>query len=147
MRVRLAGEGEAGLFGGPAGNLYVVLHVKPHEYFRRRDDDIVLNVNVNIAQAALGDEVSVPTLEDEHKLSIPAGTQTGAVFRLRGHGVPHVRGSGRGDQIVVVNVAVPTHLDENQKRLLAELGKTLGDEITPQTGRNFLDRVREALGI
>jgi len=147
VRIRLAGEGEAGLYGGPPGNLYVVVHVKPHRYFRRRDDDIILNININVAQAALGDEITVPTLDGEATLVIPAGTQTGTIFRLRGKGVPHLRGSGRGDQIVIVNVAVPTHLDERQKELFAELGKTLGHEITPQEEKGFLERLKEVLGL
>jgi len=147
MRVRLAGEGEAGAHGGPSGNLYVILHVKPHRYFQRRDSDVLLNINISIAQAALGDHVMVPTLDGEEELTVPAGTQAGSVFRLRGKGVPRLRGSGRGDQIVVVNVAVPTHLDEQQRELLVQLGETLGDEITPQSPRGLFDRLREALGI
>ena len=147
MRVRLAGEGEAGTHGGPAGNLYVVLHVKPHPYFRRRDDDILLNININFAQAALGDGILVPTLNGEERLTVPPGTQAGTVFRLRNKGVPNLRGSGSGDQIVIVSVAVPTSLDEEQRHLLVELGKTLGHEITPQGGKGFFDRLKEALGI
>ncbi|OGO04742.1 MAG: molecular chaperone DnaJ, partial [Chloroflexi bacterium RBG_13_56_8] len=147
MRIRLSGEGEAGLYGGPAGNLYVILHVEPHPYFHRRDHDILLNLNITIVQAALGDEITVPTLEGEEKLSIPAGTQTGAVFRVKGAGVPNLRRSGRGDEIVIVNVAVPTHLNEEQKQLLVELGKTLGSEVIPQGGKGFFERLREALGL
>ena len=146
MRVRLAGEGEAGLHGGPAGNLYVILHVKPHRYFRRREHDILLDINVNIAQAALGDEIRVPTLDGDEKLLIPAGTQAGTVLRLKGKGVPRLRASGRGDQIIVVGVSVPTRLDEAQRHLMAELGKTLGREVTPQAEKGFLERLREALG-
>jgi molecular chaperone DnaJ len=147
MRIRLAGEGESGTFGGPAGNLYVVLHVKPHRYFRRRENDILLNININIVQAALGAEIRVPTLNGEEKLNIPAGTQTGAIFHLRGKGVPRLNRSGRGEEIVIVNVVVPTNLDAGQKRLLAELGKTLGSEVTPQEEKSFFERLREALGI
>lgn len=147
MRIRLTGEGEAGVYGGPAGNLYVVLNVKPHRYFRRRDDDILISLNINIVQAALGDEIMVPTLEDEEKLTIPAGTQTGAIFRLKDRGVPKLHRSGRGDEVVIVNVAVPTNLDAEQKRLLAELGKTLGSAVTPQEDRSLLDRLREVLRI
>jgi molecular chaperone DnaJ len=147
MRIRLTGEGEAGGNGGPAGNLYVVIHVKPHRYFQRRDTDILLNININVAQAALGDEIQVPTLEEKEKLTIPAGTQPGTVFRLRGKGVPRLRSGGRGDEVVIVNVAVPTHLDENQKRLFGELSKTLSDNITPQGEKSFFDRLRESLGI
>lgn len=147
MRMRLAGEGESGVFGGPAGNLYVVLHVKPHEYFRRREQDILLNININVAQAALGADIKVPTLEGESKLHIPPGTQTGAIFRLRGEGVPRLRGGGRGDEVVIVNVAVPTELSAHQRELLAELGKTLSSEVAPAGGKGFLDRLREALGV
>jgi len=146
-RIRLAGEGESGTYGGPAGHLYVVLRVKPHRFFRRRDDDILLNLNINIAQAALGDEILVPMLDGEQKLTIPAGTQTGATFRLRGKGVPRLRRSGRGDQIVIINVAVPTNLNAEQRELLTTLGKTLGSEVTPQEERTFLDRLRDVLGL
>lgn len=147
MQVRLAGEGEAGTYGGPAGNLYVMLHVRRHRYFHRRDDDLLLNININIAQAALGDEIVVPTLTGEEKLAIPAGTQAGTTFRLKSQGVPRLRGTGRGDQIVIVDVAVPTKLDEQQRELLMELGNSLGHEITPQGEKGFLDRLREAFGI
>ena len=146
-RIRLSGEGESGTHGGPAGNLYVVIHVKPHRYFRRHEDDLLLNLNINVAQAALGAEIRAPTLEGEEKLTIPPGTQTGAVFRLRNRGVPHLQRSGRGDQIVIINVAVPTGLDASQKRLLAELGKTLGAEAIPQEEKSFFDRFKEALGL
>lgn len=146
-RIRLTSEGEAGSYGGPAGNLYVVLHVKEHAYFQRRDVDILLHMNINVAQAALGDEITVPTLDGEQKLTIPAGTQTGAVFRLRGRGVPRIQSSGRGDQLVIVNVAIPTSLDAQQKKLFAELGASLGKEVIPQGEKSFMDRVRDALGI
>ncbi|MHB0858547.1 MAG: molecular chaperone DnaJ [Anaerolineae bacterium] len=146
-RIRLSGEGEAGTYGGPAGSLYVVLHVKPHPFFRRRDNDLLLNINVNIAQAALGGEINVPTLEGEEKLSIPEGTQTGTVFRLKGKGIPRLQRSGRGDEVIVVNVVVPTSLDAQQKKLLVELGKTLGSDVTPHEDRGFLDRIKEALGL
>jgi molecular chaperone DnaJ len=132
MRVRLGGEGEVGANGGPTGNLYVVLHVRPHRYFQRHETDVLLNIDINIAQAALGDQLTVPGLEGDETLTIPAGTQPGAVFRLRGKGVPRLRGSGRGDQIVMVNVAVPTHLSEEQRNLFTELGATLGENIKPQ---------------
>ena len=147
MRIRLAGEGEHGLNGGPPGNLYVVLHVKPHQFFTRRENDILLNMNINVAQAALGDEIRVPTLDGDEKLTIPSGTQPGTVLRMRGKGAPRLRGSGRGDQVVILNVAIPTDLDAEQRELVRELGKTLGAEVTPQAGRGFLERFKEALGI
>ncbi|MEA3407826.1 MAG: molecular chaperone DnaJ [Chloroflexota bacterium] len=147
MRIRLAGEGESGLDGGPAGNLYVVMHVKNHRYFRRRDQDILLNININVAQAALGDEILVPTLNGERQLVIPAGTQTGAIFQLKGEGVPRIRGSGRGDEIVIINVEIPESLNDQQKELFARLGETLGDEITPQEEKSFLKRLKVVLGL
>lgn len=147
MRIRLSGEGEAGLDGGPAGNLYVVLHIKPHKFFQRRDQDILLTLNVNIAQATLGDEIMVPTLEGKEKMTLPAGTQPGAVFHLKGKGVPKLQGTGRGEEIVIINVVIPTKLDAAQKKLLVELGKTLGNEITPQSEKNILERLKDALGM
>jgi len=146
-RIRLSGEGEAGLHGGPPGNLYVFIHVEPHRYFVRRENDILLNIEINVAQASLGDLVQVPTLEDTEQLRIPAGTQNGAVFRLREKGVPYLRRSGRGDQIVVVNVAIPTKLNDKQKELLRELGDTLDTDIVPQGQRGFVERLRDALGL
>ncbi len=148
-RVRLNGEGEAGVNGGPAGSLYAILHVKPHRYFRRRENDILLNMNINMVQAALGDQIVVPTLdvEGETKLNIPAGTQTGAVFHLKSKGVPKLRGAGRGDEIVIINVVIPTKLDGKQKELLKQLGETLGSDVTPQDDKNFLGRLKDVLGL
>ena len=146
-RIRLAGEGEPGLRGGQAGNLYVLLRIQPHRVFRRKGDDIVLEMGLNVSQAALGDKVTIPTLEGEEIISIPAGTQTGNVFRLRGRGVPHLRRSGRGDQLIIVQVMVPTALDERQRELFQELGETLGKEIIPQQERGFMDRLRDALNL
>jgi len=146
-RIRLSGEGEAGMLGGPAGNLYVVLHVKPHPFFRRREYDILLNLNINMVQAALGGDVLVDTLEGKEKLTIPAGTQPGSIFRLKGKGVPRLQASGRGDQVIILNVSVPTSLDSNQRQLLVELGKTLGGEMVLQDEKGFFDRVKEALGL
>ncbi len=146
-RIRLAGEGEVGLRGGPPGNLYVILTVRPHRYFQRVGSDIHLPLGVNIVQAALGDKVMVPTLEGEEELAIPAGTQTGDTFVLKGQGVPHLRRNGRGNEVVTVQVMVPTQLNSEQKRLLLQLGKTLGREVIPQPGKSIFDKVREALGV
>jgi molecular chaperone DnaJ len=143
-RIRLTGEGDAGERGGPPGNLYVNIHVKPHEIFRRQENDIYLELPVNIAQAALGDEVAVPTLDGEEMLRIPAGTQTGQSFRLRGKGVPYLRREGRGDQVVRVFVVTPTNLTDRQKQLLQELSKSLGREVIPQRGKNFMDWLKDA---
>lgn len=145
-QIRLAGEGQPGLRGGPPGNLYVVLSVWEHPYFKRRGDDIYLQLNINVAQAALGDKVRVPTLDGEVELSIPPGTQTGQTFRLRGKGVPHLRQNGRGDQYVVVQVVVPTHLTPEQRDLFMKLSRTLGREVVPQNEKTLWERVWEAIG-
>ena len=146
-QIRLAGEGEMGNRGGPPGNLYVVLDVEPHPVFQRRDDDLLVELQVNVAQAALGAEVEVPTLEGEERISIPVGTQSGAVLRLRNKGVPHLRRNGRGDELVLVRVAVPTKLSREQERLLQELGQTLEPETVWQEKRSFVDDLRELLGL
>ena len=146
-RIRLAGEGEPGERRGPPGNLYVVLHVKAHSYFRRQDSSILLELDLNVAQAALGDKLTVPTLDGDETLIIPAGTQTGEVFKLRGKGVPHLRRNGRGDQLVMVNVLTPTKLSRQQKDLLTELSKTLGKEVVRQPEKGIFDKFREAIGL
>lgn len=147
-QIRLAGEGEPGERGGPPGNLYVVLEVEPHPYFRRQGDDLLVELGINIAQAALGARVTIPTLEGEEKIDIPPGTQTGAIFRLRGRGVPHLRGEGRGDLLILTRVEVPTKLTPQQRELFQKLAETLGGEsvveVRPPT---FLERLREALGL
>ncbi|MGC8827837.1 MAG: molecular chaperone DnaJ, partial [Anaerolineae bacterium] len=114
-KIRLAGEGEAGLYGGPPGNLYVVLTVRPHPVFQRQEDDLILELPLNFAQAALGDMVRIPTLEGEEEFAVPAGTQTGDIFRLKGRGVPHLRRSGRGDLVIVARVVTPTKLTARQR--------------------------------
>lgn len=144
-QIRLAGEGQPGLNGGPSGNLYLVIQVKDHKYFRRRDNDILLDLNINIAQATLGDEVEIPTVDGEVELKIPAGTQPGKVIRVRGKGVPHLRSNGRGDQLVIVNVSIPTSVNAEQRELFEELGKSLGTEVIPQE-RGFFDKLKDVLG-
>ena len=124
-RLRLEGEGSAGLNGGPDGDLYVSLSVKPHTFFRRDGSDILYELPINFAQAALGDVVKVPSLDGKLDLTIPAGTQNGRTFRFKGKGIPHVDGKGRGDLLVKVNVITPQHLDKNQRRLFEELAKVL----------------------
>ncbi len=145
-RIRLAAEGEPGARGGPPGNLYVVLHVKPHAYFRREANNVLLELDINVAQAALGDRIQVPTLDGEAELVVPAGTQTGEVFRMREKGVPHLRRNGRGDQLVMVHVLTPTKLTKKQKELLSELSRTLGREVVHQPEKGLFSKVREALG-
>lgn len=151
MQIRLSGEGEPSPNSGSAGDLYVVLHVTPHEFFKRRNNDIILEVSVNVAQAALGDATTIPTVDGDTELTVPAGTQSGEVIRLRGKGVPKLRrdgsASGRGDQLVVITVQIPTRLTKEQRDMFEELGRSLGSEVIPQkSGRGFLDRVADFFG-
>jgi molecular chaperone DnaJ len=146
-QIRLAGEGEAGVHGGPPGNLYVILKVKPHRYFRRQEQDLYLDLSINIAQAVLGDEIEVPTLEGSELLTIPPGTQSGETFHIRGKGVPHLQRHSRGDLLVTVHVRIPTALTENQRYLFQELARTLGKEVTPQGEKSFFDKVKNAFGV
>ena len=147
MTIRLSGQGEPGERNGPSGNLYITLNVKDHDFFKRRNHDVMLELKINVAQAALGDVIQVPTLDGDREITIPAGTQSGAIFRLRGLGVPVLRGSGRGDQLIVVQVAIPDELDEEQADLFKQLAETLGTEVVVQEKQGFVDRLREALGI
>jgi molecular chaperone DnaJ len=119
-RLRLRGEGEEGERGGPPGDLYVIIHVEPHEFFGRDGDDITCQIPISFSQAALGEEIEVPTLNGTRKLSIPKGTQSGQLFRLKGEGFFHMRGYGKGDEIVQVIVKTPTKLTKKQEELLRE---------------------------
>jgi molecular chaperone DnaJ len=147
-QIRISGEGDAGPRGSAHGNLYVMLEVQPHPFFVREGNDVILELRVNVAQAALGDEVIVPTVDGSEKIKIPAGTQTGQVVRLRAKGVPFLRQSGRGDQIVVMRVVVPKKLNEQQRKLFHELSQVLEKE-TPEAERDesFFGRIKDALGI
>lgn len=144
QRLRLAGKGEAGRRGGPPGDLFVVVRVKRHKLFRREGQDVVLEVPISFVQAALGDEIDVPTLDGDVKLRIPEGTQSGKVLRLRGKGIPYLRGSGRGDQLVQIKVVTPTKLTSKQKELLREFAKAGGDS-PPDENKGFFERVKDAL--
>jgi molecular chaperone DnaJ len=144
-QIRLAGEGEPGTYGGPQGNLYIVVSVKSHQFFKRRENDILLNLDINIAQAVLGAEVEVPTVDGKEKLKIPAGTQPGKVFTLKARGVPHLRKSGRGDQLVIINVDVPAKLTKEQRELFEKLATTMGTTVKPKE-KGFLDWLNETLG-
>lgn len=144
-QIRLSEEGQAGLRGGIPGNLYVVISVRKHPYFKRHNSDIFLELHINVAQASLGDEIEVPTLNGTDKLIVPAGTQTGETFRLRKKGIPYLRGEGRGDQLVTVYVATPKKLTPEQRQLFEELGKTLGKEVIPQGEKGFFDRLKDVL--
>ncbi len=125
QRLRLYGEGEGGQAGGPAGDLYVVVHVQDHPVFRREGDDLLCRVPVTFPIVALGGEISVPTLNGPEKLTIPEGTQSGQVFRLRGKGMPSVSGRGRGDLHVAIDVRTPKKLTKEQRHLLEQLAKSM----------------------
>lgn len=142
-QLRISGEGEAGTRGGPSGDLYVVIRVKAHDFFEREGDDIYCEIPLTFAQAALGDEIEVPTLTERVKLKIPAGTQTDTHFRLKGKGVPRLRGYGQGDQHVKVVVVTPTSLDDDQKELLREFSKMNGDHTHGQS-QTIFERVKKA---
>ena len=145
QQIRLTGEGEGGPKGGPAGNLYVILDVKSHAHFKRDGADVHLELPITFPQAALGDQIEVPTLDGSEKLVVPAGTQTGRVFRLRDRGVPRLRGMGRGDQYVTVAVRTPGHLSAREKELYDELS-TLAKQGEGHD-RGFFGRVKDSLGI
>ncbi len=146
-QMRLTGEGEIGGQGGPRGNLYLAINVKPHDVFRRDEDDVLLDLDLNFAQVGLGDEIEVPTVDgDPHELRIPAGTQTGELFVVRGKGVPHLRGGGRGDMIVRANVMTPKNLSKEQKDLLKQLAESMGSEVKAQEDRGFMGKIKDALG-
>jgi len=122
-RLRLRGEGEEGEYGGPSGDLYVFIHVEPHEFFERKDNDIYCQIAISFVQATLGATIEVPTLNGPEKLKIPKGTQSGTLFRLKGKGIPHLRGFGHGDQIIETIVKTPTQLSKKQEELLKEFAK------------------------
>ncbi|NMA91865.1 MAG: molecular chaperone DnaJ [Firmicutes bacterium] len=144
-RLRVSGGGDAGLRGGPPGDLYVFITVKSHRVFRREGDHIGYELPISMIQAALGVEIEVPTLEGPVELRIPAGTQPGTTLRLRGKGMPRLRGTGRGDQRVRVRVVVPKRLGKRQKELLAELAR-LGGEKAGLEEKGFIGRMKDALG-
>jgi len=129
-RLRLSGEGEDGARGGPPGDLYVVLFVEEHETFQRKGDDIICEVPVSFPQVALGSRIEAPTLEGITSLDIPPGTQTGEIFRMRGLGIPHLKGMGRGDQYVQVTVQTPSKLTKRQEELLREFAEQGGDVVS-----------------
>jgi len=140
-RIRITGSGEAGIRGGPDGDLYVYLSVKSHERFRREGLDIAVDVPVSFPQAALGGEILVPTLEGELPLQIAAGTQSGSLYRMRGRGMPSVRGNARGDELVTIHVVVPTKLSKRERELLETYAQEGGDLVEE---RSFLDRLKDA---
>jgi len=141
-RLRLAGEGEVGAHNGPPGDLYVYIHVKPHRVFKREGNDIICEMAISFPQAAMGDEIEVPTLESQIKIKIPEGTQPETIFRLKGKGIPDVNGFGRGDQLVRVQVVTPTKLTDRQKELLREFASLGGDKVQGNE-KGFFERVKD----
>jgi molecular chaperone DnaJ len=144
-RLRSSRNGEAGIRGGPPGDLYVVVHIKEHEVFERDGENLFCNVPVSFTTAALGGEIQVPTLEGKAQLKIPAGTQSGTAFKLRSKGVPILNSSQRGDLIVHVAVEVPTRLNSDQRRKLEEFAELTGDENTP-LHKSFFEKAKEFFG-
>lgn len=146
-RLRLVGEGEAGERGGPPGDLYVYINVRPHKIFRREGFDVLCEIPISMVQAALGDEIEVPTLEGKARLTIPEGTQSGTSFRLKGKGIPRLNGAGRGDQHVIVRVVIPRNLNDKQKELLREFARISGWEPLEQEkekDKGFFRKVKDA---
>lgn len=144
-RIRFSGLGEAGAYGGPAGDLYVVLHVKEHPFFEREGNDLHCVIPISFAQAALGTEILVPTLEGDHTLKVPEGTQSGATIRIRNKGVPVLNGHGKGDLFVEVRVQTPGKLNKRQRELLQELEAMTRVENKPQR-RTLLGKVKDIFG-
>ncbi len=155
QQLRLQDEGESGTLGGPPGHLYVVVHVREHEFFRRDGNNLYCEVPVNFTTVALGGEIQVPTLDGTESVRVPEGTQTGTTLRLRGHGMPDVAGRGRGDLFATVQINTPKKLSKEQRQLLEQLAKALPKEkFEPRAGevpadddeRNLFDRVKDMFG-
>lgn len=145
QKLRWEGQGGPGKNGGPRGDLYVVVRLAPHSLFERDGNDVLLTVPISFAQAALGDRIEVPTLEGKVTMKIPAGTQTGKVFRLKGKGFPSVRTSRAGDQMVTVVLETPVNLTERQRELLEEFADASGEDVHPES-KGFLGRMKELFG-
>jgi len=145
LQLRMNGAGEPAPRGGVAGHLYVVIHVQPHRFFKRQGNDLLLEVPINVAQAALGDDFSVPTLDGrEVGVKVPAGTQSGRILRVRAEGVPYLREHGRGDLQVHLRVRTPTELTDDQKKLFRQLAATFGNgNNTPSENKSFFDKVKD----
>ncbi len=141
-RIRYQGEGEAGKLGGPSGDLYVVLNVKPHKFFQRDGDDLQCVVPISFPQAALGDELEIETLEGVAVVKVPEGTQSGKTFRIKGKGVPHLNSHGKGDLVVEVRVQTPSKLTKQQKDLMRQLAESMDVDNKPE-GHGIMDRVKE----
>jgi len=140
--ISLRGEGEPGLRGGPPGDLFVTIHIKPHPIFKREGYDVVCDVPISFAQAALGADIEIPTIDGKMTYTIPEGTQTGTVFKIRGKGIKHLRSNARGDQYIRVNVEVPVRLSQKQKELLRQFAEISGDEGLEQK-KGFFNKMRD----
>jgi molecular chaperone DnaJ len=146
MRLRLRGEGEAGSYGGPPGDLFVFVRVKPHPIFKRLGADLQYEATIDMFEAALGTEVEVPTLEKGREtINIPGGVQFGSQFRIRGKGLPYINNGGRGDIIVKVNIEIPKRLSDRERELLLEIASLRGKNIN-KNGRSFFEKVKNAFG-
>jgi molecular chaperone DnaJ len=146
QRIAIEGQGEAGPRGGPPGDLYVQVTVRDHPQLIRQGTELYYELPITFAQAALGDTVSVPTVEGQTDLDIPAGTQSGTEIKLRGQGVPRLRGSGRGDLHVIATVVVPAKLSKKERDLLKELGEVSGPAVLPKHREGLFDRLRDIFG-
>ena len=144
-QVRLRGEGDAGMWGGHPGNLYITITVQQHEFFGREGNNVIYELPINFAQAALGDEVEVPTLDGKARVKIAPGTQTDAVLHLKGQGIPYLDQQGRGDQLVKVKVVTPDKLNEEQRQIFLELAKSLGKTRSSPSGKKIIDRLKKGL--
>lgn len=144
--ISLRGEGEAGTKGGPSGDLLINIRVKPHALFQRQGNDVVCEMPITFVQAALGAELEVPTLDGRIRYTVPEGTQTASVFRIKGKGIPFIRGNGRGDHYIKVNIEVPKKLNEKQKDLLRKFAEESGDDVHEQR-KGFFDKMKDALGM
>jgi molecular chaperone DnaJ len=142
--LRLSREGELGTRGGPPGDLYVALRVKPHKFFQRQGNDVICEIPISFVQASLGDEIEIQTLEGKTSLKIPEATQPGAVFRLRGKGISHLQGHGRGDQVIRVNVMIPSRLTEKQKELLRQFEELERDDQYHSRDKGFFEKMKDA---
>jgi len=143
-RLRLSGEGEEGVGGGPPGDLYAFIHVKDHDFFVRDGDSVICEIPISFAQATLGAEIDIPTLDGTHNLVIPKGTQSDHIFKIRGAGVYNLRGYGRGDQLIRIKVMTPTKLTPRQEELLREFAEISGDSISDKK-KNFFEKFKEQI--
>ena len=147
-RLRVQGEGEGGSHNGPSGDLYVVIFIEEHPFFQRQGNDIYCQISIGVTQAVLGADIDIPTLEDDEKLRIPEGTQSGTVFRLRGKGITILGERGRGDLLVTTNVVIPTKLSKEERQLYESLGKTSKnvDLVQPQSEQTIFEKVKNIFG-